>query len=125
MPYNITWEPNGVYWTYSGNVTGQEIISTSTSIYGDPRFDSISYKLVDFLNLQSIEMDEKDVEIIAYQHKAAALSNPRIKTALVITPKLDKLAKKFLSIFDDSTWKVRIFHDLNTANHWLDRHAPV
>ncbi len=50
MAYELAWEDNGVYWKYSGKVVGNEIVDASTSIYGDPRFSTLKYKFVDFLN---------------------------------------------------------------------------
>ena len=49
----------------------QEIIERSTSIYCDPRFDTLNYKLVDFLDIETIEIDKNEVALIAHQHKAA------------------------------------------------------
>ena len=49
MPHELIWETEGVYWNYSGEVAGQEIIDASTKIYGDSRFDNVKYKLVNFL----------------------------------------------------------------------------
>jgi len=124
MPHKLTWEPKGVYWKYSGKVTGAEIIETSTAIYGDPRFDDLLYKLVDFTDIESIDMNNQDIIEIACLHKAAGLSNPRIKNAILISANTSKLANKFAAFFDDSPWDVQIFQEIDKANSWLDR-KPV
>ena len=123
MTYKLDWESNGIYWEYYGNVSGKEIIEASTTIYGDERFDTLKYKLVNFLGVESIEMDEDEVALIAYQHRAAERSNPNIKNAIVI--KTDgKLANMFAAFFRDSSWEVQVFQDLDEANNWLGRQAP-
>lgn len=124
MPHKLIWEPKGVSWYYSGDVTGKEIISTSTMIYGDSRFDKLSYKLVDFSEVNTISMTNEEVAKIAFQHKAAALSNPNIKTAIVTQPvsgKMADLANNFAAFFSDSPWEVQIFTDPDQANAWLGR----
>ena len=122
MPYTIAWEPKGVCWEYSGNVTGDEIVEASTSIYGDPRFDDLRYKLVNFIGADAIDMNEKQVDIVSSQHKAAAISNPHIKTAIVSKTVTENI-KKFVFNLNDSPWPVKVFDDIEEANKWLGRKA--
>jgi hypothetical protein len=123
MAYKLDWENNGIYWEYYGKVSGKEIVEASTTIYGDERFDTLKYKLVNFLGVESIKMDEDEVALIAYQHRAAERSNPNIKNAIVIKSG-SKLADKFAAFFSDSSWDVQVFQDLDEANNWLNRKAP-
>lgn len=118
--YKLEWEHEGVYWKYYGEVSGEEVIVASTAIYGDPRFDSLRYKLVDFLDVENFKMAKDEVALIAYQHRAAEISNPNIKTAIVVGAG-NGLANKFADFFSDSSWEVKVFHDLGEANIWLDR----
>ena len=120
MPYTLDWEPKGVYWEYSGDVSGAEIIEASTAIYGDPRFDELNYKLVNFLKITSFDVQKMDIMMIASQHKAAALSNRRIKTAIVVnepSPLLDA----FIAQLSNSPWEVKAFNCLVEASTWLGR----
>ena len=123
MAYQLTWEPNGVYWKYTGNVTGEEIVEASTTIYSDPRFDNLRYKLVDFLDAENISIDKDDVELISYQHIAAARYNPRIKTAIV-SKTYSYLLQLFVENLRISEWEVEVFHHLDNANKWIDRNLP-
>jgi len=123
MAYKLDWENNGIYWEYYGKVSGKEIVEASTTIYGDERFDTLKYKLVNFLGVESIKMDEDEVALIAYQHRAAERSNPNIKNAIVIKQG-SKLADKFAAFFSDSSWDVQVFQDLDEANDWLGRKVP-
>ncbi|MCK4675470.1 MAG: hypothetical protein KAT61_06110 [Gammaproteobacteria bacterium] len=121
MGYRLDWEPVGIYWKYYGNISGEDVIDASTSIYGDQRFDTLKYKLVDFLDVESIKMDKDEVALIAYQHRSAERSNPYVKNAIVIKSSGSEMAKKFAAFFSDSSWEVRIFQDLDEANNWLGR----
>lgn len=127
MAFKLIWEPRGVYWEYSGNVTGNEVVEASTLIYGDQRFDDIRYKLVNFLNADSIHINDDEVSMIAFQHKAASITNPRIKTAIVTNPNIaltdDNAAKleMFILNLTKSSWEVKAFDNLEQANLWLGR----
>jgi hypothetical protein len=125
MPYQLDWEEKGIYWKYYGSVTGKEVVEASTSIYSDPRFDTLKYKLVDFLDAENIDIEQEQVALIAYQHRSAQRSNPYIKNAIVVSAEGGGLAKKFASFFDNSFWEVKVFHDLDEANKWLGRKAAA
>jgi hypothetical protein len=120
MPYQLVWEPKGVFWQYSGNVTGEEVIEASSLIYGDSRFDNLKYKLVDFLGIKSIEMSADELALVAFQHRAAELSNQAVKIAILIGPDND-LAEQFAAFFVDSHWEVKVFEERENANLWLNR----
>lgn len=120
MSYQLIWEPHGVFWQYSGNVTGEEVIEASSLIYGDSRFDNLKYKLVDFLDIKSIEMSADELAVVAFQHRAAELSNEGVKTAILMESN-NSLAEQFAAFFVDSNWEVMVFSDRNEANLWLDR----
>jgi len=125
MAHILEWETKGVYWKYSGIVSGKEIVESSTAIYGDPRFDTLKYKLVDFLDVETIKMDNDEVALIAHQHRAAEKSNPRIKNAIVIKSNSD-LTDRFVAFFSKSSWQVQVFQNLDEANTWLARMpAPI
>ena len=124
MSHKLVWEPEGVYWKYYGKVSGLEVFDATMIAYGDSRFDELKYKLVNFLDIESIEMKEAEVRAIAKQHKSAERHNPYIKNAIVLKSKTNELAIKFATLFSDSRWDVQIFDDLDAANDWLDRKPP-
>jgi len=119
MAYEMVWEDGGVYWKYSGLVTGEEILQASTQIYGDARFDSINYKYVNLINAEDITITDNEVLLIAYQHKAAEQSNPKVKNIIVARPDC-KPARDFVEfIKQNSKWKAELFHDVNEADIYL------
>lgn len=121
----LTWEQNGVYWKYSGKISGQEIIDASTAVYGDSRFDDLRYKLADFLDAETIEMSDDELMVLAFQHRASERANSNIKNAIVVRPEFNELAKHFVSFFDDSSWLVKVFHEREEANNWLARESTT
>ena len=123
MAYDLVWEDNGVYWKYSGDVVGKEIIEASTSIYGDARFVTLKYKFVDFLDVHNLEIDESQLALIAYQHLAAERANPYLKNAILIKAghKMEPIAHEFAAFFTKSSWEVKVFSDPDKANEWVGR----
>ena len=123
MAYELIWEDNGVYWKYSGNVEGNEIIDASTSIYGDARFITLKYKFVDFFDVKNFKMDKSQLALIAYQHLAAERANPYLKNAILIKSghKTTRMAHEFAAYFNKSSWEVKVFTDMDEANKWAGR----
>jgi len=123
MAYELVWEDNGVYWKYSGNVTGNEIIDASTSIYGDARFVTLKYKFVDFIDVEDLQMDKSQLALVAYQHLAAERANPYLKNAILIKTghKMAQMAHEFAAFFGKSSWEVKVFTNLEEANKWAGR----
>jgi hypothetical protein len=120
MACQTVWEDNGVYWKYSGKVAGSEIVDASTAIYGDPRFITLKYKFVDFLDAETIEIDKDQLALIAYQHLAVERANPYLKTAILIKSG-HNIAHEFAAFFNKSSWEVKVFTDLDKANEWTGR----
>jgi len=123
MAYELVWEDNGVYWKYSGKVVGDEIIEASTSIYGDARFITLKYKFVDFMDIEDFKMDQNQLALVAYQHLSAERANPYLKNAILIRPgdKMEQMAHEFAAFFNKSSWKIKVFTDLDEANKWVGR----
>ena len=116
--YKIEWADNGVYWRYYGDISGREIIEVSKLIYSDPRFVTIEYKLVDFLDIDSISLSKVEATEIVGLHKAAALSNGNIKNA-VVTSSNSELANKFAYFFSSLCCEFFVFRDREKGNNWL------
>ena len=118
MTYSLAWENKGVFWKYTGTVSGEEIIEASTKIYGDPRFDALDYKLVDFTEADAIQISNEQVMLLAFQHQAAEQSNANMITAIVCDDNFQP-AHDFANLFKDSNWEIKIFPSLEEARLYL------
>ena len=116
--YEVEWGDNGVYWKYYGDISGSEIIEVSQLIYGDPRFVEIKYKLVDFLDIDSVDLSKAEAAKIVKLHKAAALSNRNIENAVVACSN-GELANKFMFFFSSLCWELLVFQDREKGSGWL------
>ena len=120
MACSTEWKTMGVRWTLTGIVTGREINLVNLNIFQDRRFRSISYQLMDFSGMKSLEATEKEVKKTAFQDMVAARSNPDIKVAMVAP---QDLMKKMFEIYaeytEPSQWETRMFETIKDANQWL------
>jgi hypothetical protein len=120
MPYDVQWEPKGVYWRFCGEVSGLEVLQSNLEAYGDPRFGELKYQIADFLEIESLDMEPSEVKKLAYLDKAAAKSNPHIKVALVAQREtLEAHARLHADYAGYSPWETEVFEGLNEARAWL------
>jgi hypothetical protein len=120
MPYNITWKPGGVIWTFHGEITGQEAIQANKDIYGDPRFDDLRYQIVDLLGVERFNLPTEDLEAAAAMDEAATLTNPSLLVTVVATEKEAlNLANVYKSAMRESSWNVEIFSSIEAAEAWI------
>jgi len=129
MPYETTWKSRGVIWTYTGLVTGSDILQSNLEIYGDPRFDDLAYQLVDLSQAEGFAIEEIHMRKIAHLDMAAARSNPRV---IIATAAHSERAKEITEIYRkyaaESPWKLRSFDNVEDAKAWVHeelKHSTV
>ena len=129
MPYENIWEKDGVYRKYTQCITGIDIINAMGEVHGHELFDSISYVINDFLDVSEMELTPVEIKTLAAIDKAAALSNPNIKIALVASkPTIQAMAEMYGDFMSESPYISQVFTDLNEAKKWIvkvnfkDRH---
>ena len=119
MPYSTTWEPGGVIWTFWGVVSGDEILRSNQEIYGDTRFDDLTYQIVDLTRVERFEVTRDDMALIAASDKAAARSNPNIRVAVAACDDVPRQLSLFYeSAIAGSPWQQRVFDTVTEARSW-------
>ena len=121
MPYTTTWQNHGIAWTYSGVLTGKELLNSNLEIFGDERFDDIRYQIVDLTAVDSIEVTEKHMRKIAHLEMAAARTNPRMHVAVVTTSEDGTGITETYNGYtaERSPWVTQIFCILAEAKAWV------
>lgn len=121
MPYTIGWEPHGIHSRFSGDVTGKEIIAHSAKLHGDVRFDSVRFIIADFSGTQQLNITLDEVKEIAARDAVAALSNPRVRVAIVSNSEtIDAGSAFYKADSASSAWKTDIFRTLEEARRWAE-----
>ncbi len=123
MTVEYCWEPKGIYIRFSGSITGVGILAAALDASGDPRFDDISYALVDLFDARSSTVNAEDMKQMAAYVSAMSLTNPRIKNAIVMFPDNEErsaLAGLYQMLTDNLPWEIKLFETLDAAREWTD-----
>ncbi len=120
MPYQIEWNADTVIWTYTGRLTGDELLQSNMDIYGDERFDKLRYQIVDLRQVEDYVVEDHHMRKIAHLDRAAALTNPRIRVAVVTRgPEGVRMNDTYSRQAPDSHWKTHTFEDFDEAMQWV------
>jgi hypothetical protein len=121
MPFQIHWVPKGVIWDYEGEITPSDILASNESVYGDARFDALRFEIANFLSVSPAKFSPKDVRLIAAMDRAAALTNPSVRVALVA---VDSNVRDLLTVYceglNGSPWQAKVVSSLVEAACWLE-----
>jgi hypothetical protein len=119
MPFDLTWEPRGVYRRYWGDVTIAERRQSFERIFADARFDDLLFSITDYLDVGSYEITDEATEEIASLHVGATQTNPRVLIAAVVTDtRIIQAIEHFIAL-DMVPTPYRIFPNLAEARAWI------
>ena len=119
MAVTNIWEDKGLERVFSDRTSGHEVVESNLSLHGDSRFDDIHYVLNNFSAVETFQVSEIDISLIANIDAAATVSKPRLKIAIVAT--LDPLLEwiyKYCEKMQNSPYECRIFSDVENARQW-------
>lgn len=119
--HSFSWEERGVYWRYYGTLGKKDVIAATSEIYGDRRFDSARYILVDMTAVDEVAIDDKDIEVAKSFTVTAHQQNGRARVALIsgdeeLRPILGEFLGKTLSVIP--AVQMRLFSSLAEARAW-------
>jgi hypothetical protein len=124
MPFEIVWEPRGVYKRFWGFVTDSEFIRSVRAAQEDPRFDDIHYNINDYLAVEDFDVSMPTIAYAAALNIGARFSRPRIRVALVTTnERVIGLAKYFMAP-EFASYPMRVFATLESAREWVEAVEP-
>ena len=86
MSYLHTWEQHGLLREFSGHVTSAEIALAVMESHASAAFDDYRYVINDFRAVLTIELDAEVMDEVAAVDRAAYLSNPHVRVAIVEGP---------------------------------------
>jgi hypothetical protein len=119
LPYQTIWERAGIYVTYSGQTSDEEVARFAQEGQADERFMDLRYVLHDFQKCTGATFSTQRIRELAAIDSAAAVSNPRIKIA-VVTDREDLLAmvRAYLEARFPG-FELRVFASVPAARAWL------
>ena len=78
MPYQVKWEPRGVYSRYYGNVTGEDMRRHIEEVCKDDRFEQHRYNILDFSDATEFSPTERELLINSGVLIGAAFTNHQV-----------------------------------------------
>lgn len=119
MPYRITWEPDGVYRRYFGDVSIAQRRASLLAISADHRFDALRYAITDYLDVAAYEATPESTAEIAAMHIGPLFTNPQLLiVAVVDRPDILASIHEFMR-YGFIKAPYRIFGTLPEARAWL------
>jgi len=122
MPHITTWDSTGIKWQFHGSVTSEEVDEANREMYEDPRFDFIKYFIWDMSNVEKLIKNKLDNNRPVATDLGASHINKNIRGALIANDghvydncnNYIKLSKKL-----NTSWKLKLFYDNESALKWL------
>lgn len=122
MSYTTIWKERGIIWSYSGVLTGAELIASNVEIYSDPRFDDLEYQIVDLRRVAEFRILQHHMKAVADLDALAAKQNPNIRVAVVTKePTGHSITRTYLEEAPEVHWETRVFKDYVEAKAWAMR----
>lgn len=116
------WLGRCIHWQFIGEVSLDQLIEIYGKLYGHESFDSTHAQIRNFKDVGLHVPTVEEVQTIAAFDRAAALSNPLMKVA-VVTPDITEhkmLAELYSVELHESPWDVKIFDCLEQAKRWIN-----
>ena len=119
MAYSLSWEHGGVVKRHVGELTSEDLLSSTQEIQGSPDFDSLHWVICDMRDCTKIVADQSTLEQVIASEFGAAHSNLRLKVAVVTTsPEVRNLAEHYRNAMEGA-FPVEVFSTMDEARDWV------
>lgn len=120
MPYRITWESEGVYSKFWGEVNVVQVLAMLEEVGGDYRFDEIFYLLADYTEVTTPQVTPSDVDLVAAIDRAQMLSNQHyLHAAVAESEEALVLLRYWVSLYQDPR-HASYFTSVAEARAWVE-----
>jgi hypothetical protein len=111
----------GIFIKWKGLLTGQELINTLTEIYrSEENAKKLKYSIADFTHVESVDMSNSEIQVIAEIHKNAAKMSPDRVLALAASKDLAfGLSRVWEANIYETQWETIIVRSMDEAESWV------
>lgn len=120
MPYETTWETNGISQKFWGVVSSPELFDSLKNVHQDPRFNSIQYVIKDYLSVDVFDVGLKTVLNVRAFSMATQKTNPDLVVAIVTTNPQIVAASTAASSYRFDSYPRKIFSTVAEARAWIE-----
>lgn len=119
MPYQTTWETNGIYQKFWGQVESPELYDSLRAIFDTPHFDKLQYVLKDYLDIETFDVGVKTIVEGLLLNMKGKRTNPNIIVAVVTTsPDIVEASNAALAYRFDA-YPRKLFSTIAEAREWI------
>ena len=121
MPLEVSWEPLGAVFRFSGVVSDEDVIAANREVYANPLLPAMKYQIVDFSLVEKINVSSATVRELASFDLRAAEINPDVKVAVITSAPLTRGLSNVYALTHESMggrWAVQIFEREEDARAW-------
>lgn len=120
MPHKNTWEQEGLYRKFTGEVSGDEILESNFGLHTHPKFQAIKYIINDFTEVTGASMQTSSTKAFATSDDIISHSKGRLKIALVVTQDpFIALANSYREQMVGKLFECEIFKTIGDARKWV------
>lgn len=122
MPLTISYEPpDGVRVIGEGTVSGEDLLEANAQMYSSPQeVKSCNFQIIDFTNVNTLNLSNNDVEKLIAQDSEASKLNPNLKIAVVAKEdNIYSILKMWQSFTAHEAYKSAVFRKLEDAFEWV------
>ena len=120
MPYTNTWESEGLYRKFVGEINGDEILESNYELQADSNFQKIKYIINDFTEVTGHSIETAHTKAYAASDDIISITKGKLKIALVVTqPPLVALANSYREQMRGKLFECEIFQSIEDARKWV------
>ena len=121
MGATLSWEPDGLIRTFSGELKGNVVLESKVAVLSDKRYQSIQYEINDFSKITRFSVRPEHVDAFASVDVVASNVKHTLRVALV-SPDGDlmALAQLFCDLMQkkEHVYECKTFSALEDARLW-------
>ena len=123
MPHQISTElnPNGVVISFSGVISGDEILALNVRLISEESFSQRRYEIWDFSQAIRLDITTEELRSVSMQDVKPSEINPNLKIAIVGQPSFFGGKDRVFLIFEEvwTAYKPKVFLEVEAAREWV------
>ena len=121
MPYELSWEPLGVVYRFSGVVSDVDLVAATEEVNASSRFPVMKYQIVDFSAIEKFDVSAATVRAVAASDRRSAETNPDVKVAIITSEVFLRGMSNIYAIEHEvagGSWTTEVFESEEDARAW-------
>jgi len=123
MPIEIRYQDNGtgVIHIGTGRIAGKDILDAKSATFAsEKRTARYRYGLIDYSQVEDLDISRNELESVAARDKKAAMIAPAVFVAIVVGKDLVYgLARMWQVFIGDAGWETQVFRSRSDAEAWV------